>query len=227
MDEENIREPDAVITSRLFDSDHEDSLEERIDQLMSQGLSLEEATAIAQSQNEESSSRKRNMAMENKVAIMKQEMEAKERERLYANKLASEASSSSNETALQALEKKININANRFIPKTLTKIREALNNKKVNDYPMEISDQELTSIEEDINTIVKANRISEDDGKAILALFTTPFHEDSDYEGYNSGYDTSGGRRRTRRVRKSRKSRKSRRSRRSRKSRKSRKNKRK
>lgn len=220
MDEEEVREPDAVITSRLFDSDHEDSLEERIDQLMSQGLSLEEATAIAQSQNEESSSRKRNMDMENKIAIMKEQMKAKERERQYANKLASESSSSSNETKLQALEKKVNINANRFIPKTLTKIKEAFNNKKINDSPMEISDQELSSIEEEINKIVKAKRLTEDDGEEIKALFTTPFHEDSDYEGYNSGYDSSGGRRRTRRVRKSRKSRKSKRSKKSRKSRK-------
>ncbi len=228
MDEEEVREPDAVVTSRLFDSEHEDSLEERIGQLMSQGLSLEEASAIAQSQNEENSIRKRNMDIENKVEILKQQMKAKERERQYTNKLASEASSSSNETKLQALKRKINATLIRFNNLNRKKIEQALIYIEENgiDSPMEISDQELSSIEEEIDKIVKAKRMTEDDGKTIIALFTTPFHEDSDYEGYNSGYDTSGGRRRTRKSRKSRKSRKNKRKSRKNK-RKSRKNKRK
>jgi DNA-binding transcriptional MerR regulator len=71
MDEEDdVRQPDAVRTSRLYDFDHEDDVEERISQLMETGLSLEEATQIADDQNQETSNRKRNMAMENKVEIM-------------------------------------------------------------------------------------------------------------------------------------------------------------
>jgi hypothetical protein len=225
MDEEEPRAPDSVVISNLYDSDIPDTLEDRINQLLSHGLSPEEAEAIARSQMETARNESRIMNLENTVEILKEQMKAKERERQRANKLASEASSSSEEAELRALETKIKRDSRNFNISNKKKIGEALIYKKENGIvsQMEISDQELNLIEKDINDFVNAKRISKEEGEAIKNLFTTPFGEDSDYEGYNSGYDTSGGRR----TRKARKSRKSRKSKKSKKSRKTRKNKRK
>jgi hypothetical protein len=229
MEEENdnVRAPDSVVFSTLYDSEEQDSPQIRINQLISFGLSPQEARTIVEDQIETAKNDSRIMNLENKAFILKEQMKAKERERQHANKLASEASSSSEEAAFKSLVTKIAYLLIRFNKSTKEKIEQALMYKKNNGIKsqMEISDQELTSIEEEINKIIKNPRanMTENDGEAIIALFTTPVHGDSDYEGYNSGYDTSGGRR----TRKARKSRKSRKSKKSKKSRKTRKNKRK
>jgi hypothetical protein len=97
--------------------------------------------------------------------------------------------------------------------------------KKSEEYSFVIVEEEINEVVKNPRKFIKQNGLamSEEEGEEIKNLFTTPFGEDSDYEGYNSGYDTSGGRR----TRKARKSRKSKKARKSRKSKKSRKNKRK
>ena len=242
MDEEednNVRAPDQVVTGSLYDdSETPDTLQDRINQLLSHGLSPDEAEAIARSQMETAREEHRNMNLENTVAILKQQMEAKERERQYKNKMASEASSSAEETKLEAFNKMLtdNFKARRFTDNTRNLIEKALQNKKENGFrsQLEIPDEAYNKIVAEISTIVKNPRanMTEKDVAAIVDLFTPPIHGDSDYE-YNSGnesdydgYDTSGGRR-TRKARKSRKSRKSKKSKKTKKSRKTRKNKRK
>ena len=243
MDEEednNVRAPDQVVTGSLYDdSDIPDTLADRINQLLSHGLSPEEAEAIARSQMETARNESRIMNLENTVEILKEQMKAKERERQRINKLASESSSSDEEAELELLETKVNANTRSFKDETiLLKIKEALQNKRDKLPMLEITDAKLRSIEEEINEVVKnpikiikqkGLAMSKKDVDAILELFTTPIHGDSDYE-YNSGnesdydgYDTSGGRR----TRKARKSRKSRKSKKNKKSKKTRKNKRK
>jgi hypothetical protein len=219
MEEENdnVRAPDSVVFSTLYDSEEQDSPQIRINQLISFGLSPQEARTIVEDQIETAKNDSRIINLENKAFILKEQMKAKERERQHANKLASEASSSSEEAAFKSLVTKIAYLLIRFNKSTKEKIEQALMYKKNNGIKsqMEISDQELTSIEEEINKIIKNPRanMTVNDGEAIIALFTTPVHGDSDYEGYNSGYDSSGGRRRTRKARKSKKSKKSRKTR--------------
>lgn len=214
MDEEdNVRAPDQVVTGSLYDdSETPDTLQDRIQQLQLQGLSLEQATAIAQDQLQIAQQQHRNMNLENTVAILKQQMEAKERERQYKNKMASEASSSSDEAKLEALIKRVSFTI-RFDEDIKALLQKALQNKKENGFrsQLEIKDSEYHALANKIDKFVKGNRMTKEDGVTIVDLFTTPLHEVSDYEGYNSdydGYDTSGGRR-TRKARKSRKSRKS------------------
>jgi hypothetical protein len=231
MDEDDdvVRPADQVVTGSLYDLDRPDTLEERVHRLMEQGLSPEEATAIAQDQLETARAEERNMNIDNKVAILKQRIKQEEEERKYKNKMASEASSSSIAAKLRALEQHVQESHRKITPEILQYIKDAFQSKRDNgiNSKMEILDQKLDKIQNEINKLVERKIMSADDGEKILELFTTPVWEDSDYEGYNSGYDTSGGRRTRKTRRRTRKSRKTRKTRKSRKSRKSRKNKRK
>jgi hypothetical protein len=90
-------------------------------------------------------------------------MKDEEENRQRANKLASEAASSSKEAELLAVEQHVNKNYRKFAPKILQYIRDAFESKRKNGIKslMEISDQKFKEIQNEINGLIEIEFIDD------------------------------------------------------------------
>lgn len=206
-DEEFVREADQVRRERLIGND--DNLDEIIARLMEQGLTYDEARDIALSDIEENNRRMRNYTMENKVAQLKAINDDKELRRKQDNELATNELKRKKDKKISELEKIVLETSRRFNSQQQKLINDALAYYKSYDNPMTITDEEYSSLDEELNKMkeIKRLKITSDMVDKLLSLFTTPIEEVEEYKYEETEY----GGKRSRRRRKTRKTRRKRR----------------
>ena len=185
--DEEVRAPDAVFSDQLIGSD---TVDDRIAQLMSQGLDYDEAHNIAKDQA-------RDYVVED-LKTMDEYNRLENTRKLEEIKGAKELEMEKSKN----MYKTIVFGKARFLqPSNSTKLKEAYAYFEKTGHPLELSDADYESINDELNEIVKKKRMTSDESDKILELFTTPVNEDEDYE-YN---EEGGGRKRRRKSRKNKK----------------------
>jgi hypothetical protein len=216
MEEENIRVPAPIRRERLIGEDTFDE-DERIAQLMADGLNIDEANHIVHQQIQEANNKKKDADLQ----FLLHHNQLKELSQIEKKNKALENQQKHENIKFEKLKRIATENIRKFTPINQEKIREALKEFESTTKPLEIENTDYDSIVDEIDEMVDKKRLKSEDGHKILELFEVSVVEDDDDDDNKYKY-IEGGRRR-RRPRKTKKSRKSRKSKKSRKSRKSRK----
>lgn len=207
-EEEPIRRPDEVRRERLID--HEDDLDEIIARLMSQGLTNDEARDIALSDIEENNRRIKAMTMENKVAELKAISESKNIHRKKDIDSAVEEFKSKQDNKIAELEKIVLDISRRLNAQHRKLVIDALAHYKIDKLPMEITDEEFASLNDELVKLseIKRLNVTTEIVNKLMDLFTTRLEEYEEYQ-YEDDTEYGGSRRKRKNKTKSKKSKKS------------------
>lgn len=219
-EEEPIRRPDEVRRERLID--HEDDLDEMIARLMSQGLTNDEAREIALSDIEENNRRMKTMTMENKVAELKAISESKSIHRKQGSDSAAEEFKSRQDNKIAELEKIVLDISRRLNAQHRKLVMDALAHYKIDKLPMEITDEEFASLNDELlkMTEIKRLNITTEIVNKLMDLFTTRLEEYEEYQYEDEDAEYGGSRRKRKNKTKTNKSKRSKRARKTKRSRK-------